>query len=394
VLQRTGLQNVMQLLRDAGIGTIREAPGEYGLSLAIGSCPVRLLDLANGYVMLARGGLYRPYSIIRIPKKSKNRATYSIINEPYVAPVRRLSEGASYFAARALSDSALRPPEGIAPELAGLEGVAWKTGTSSGFRDAWTFAFDHKYTVGVWIGNFDGHASRALTGAEAAAPVALGLIKSLRGNNDELPKWPQPPLGVTHTVLCAETGLLPSADCPTTSTAPVLASVLKTGASGSLPACTIHKRLKIDTETSTLLCPRCLANRAWQECVYACWPVPVQAWLEKQSGAPSGPPQHFRGCQTIAQTGAPHIKSPQTGDSFIVAEDRPADAQKIALEADATPSSAPLFWFLDGELVRAARADDQVRIAPEPGNHTVRCVDEQGRADRVSFVVENSAENP
>ncbi|MCX7018677.1 MAG: penicillin-binding protein 1C [Candidatus Sumerlaeota bacterium] len=405
VLQRTGLQSVMQMLRDAGIATIRDPAREYGLSLAIGTCSVRLLDLANAYAMLARGGSYRPYNIIRRQTKTGNRAPdgvladrpYSEVVEPVVPPTRICSEGASYLVARALSDPILRPPEGIAPELAGLEGVAWKTGTSSGYRDAWTFAFDRRHTVGVWAGNFDGRPSRALTGAEAAAPVALGLMKHLRGNADGPARWPECPPGMSQVVLCAESGLLPSQDCPTTCSSASPASVMAPGAQPALPICAIHKRMKIDLETSGLLCPRCMANRTWEERVFACWPVPAQAWLEKQGAAPSAPPPHYRGCLTIAQTGAPRIRSPQTGDSFIITAGRPLEAQKIALEADTSPSTSPLYWFLDGEFVRMARADDRggpVRIAPEPGKHTIRCVDEQGRADRVSFLVEVDGENP
>jgi penicillin-binding protein 1C len=367
-LRCAGLGPTLRLLRQCGIKTLRQPPDDYGLSLAIGTCGVRLADLTNAYAVLARGGTYRPW---RVSARC-----------PTPAPERVLSPGACYFVCAALSDSHLRPPESVAAGLAGLQGVAWKTGTSSGFRDAWTVACDANHTVGVWIGNFDGRPSRALVGAQAAAPVALGLIRMLRGR--QAAAWPRPTADVTTAVVCAETGLAPNADCPTTKTVEALAA---TG-SASLPVCTVHRRIWIDRVTGHELCTRCMAGREPESRVMAIWPPQAAAWLAHNSRTFAPRPPHLAECPGAARNAGPRIVRPRPGDNFVLTGERSLEAQKVALEATAPPPTGRLYWFLNGELVATAEPRQTAFLVPRPGTHSLRCADDFGRADWVTFTVE------
>ena len=91
-------------------------------------------------------------------------------------PVRLLTAGACWQVLEALSNS--DRTRNIAPEAVRTH-VAWKTGTSSGRRDAWCAAVTRTRTVVVWFGNVNGGGSASLVGQEAAAPVALRLIAAL-----------------------------------------------------------------------------------------------------------------------------------------------------------------------------------------------------------------------
>jgi penicillin-binding protein 1C len=414
VLQEVGVGRMLGFLRSVGIETVRDPAGEYGLSLAIGTCGVRLIELANAYAGLARGGEFLPYRI-RYPEYGKRSRTIDSAREWSGRGARRraadtpttgiaailaseaaksgdrgkrlLSTGACYFVTRALCDPALRAPEGVDPELAGLAGAAWKTGTSNGFRDAWTIAYDRTYTVGAWVGNFDARPSRALVGAQAAAPVALGMIKRLRSSGGTPPpRWPARPDSVRQLVICAETGAPASADCPTTATA----ECLKTdpGSASPLQTCTIHRRTRIDADTGEQVCPRCMQGKRCEERVFAFWPAGVAAWMTQQGMHVGYPPPHFRGCETVSRAPAPRITSPRDGDQFVVTGERMLEAQKVVLEAVAPPTSSRLYWFLDGELVRVVDNGASAFVAPAPGVHSLRCADEYGRADRITFHIE------
>jgi penicillin-binding protein 1C len=367
-LRRAGLGRTIRLLRDCGMETLRQPADDYGLSLAIGTCGVRLVDLTNAYAVLARGGIYLPWRVTA--------------HQPVPSPVRVLAPGACYFVCAALSDSHLRPPEGVAADLAGLQGVAWKTGTSSGFRDAWTIACDARHTVGVWIGNFDGRPSRALVGAEAAAPVALGLIQTLRTRPSS--PWPRPTADIVTTVVCAETGLLPNADCPTTKTVECLTAAGKS----ALPTCSVHRRLWIDRATGHELCTRCMVGRDYESRVAAVWPPQAAAWLAQNSKTYAPRPPHFADCPGTARNAGPRIVRPRPGDHFLIAEDRSLEAQKVALEATAPPPTGRLYWFLNGELIATADPQQTAFWLPQPGTHSLRCADDFGRADWVTFTVE------
>jgi penicillin-binding protein 1C len=292
---------------------------------------------------------------------------------------------------RALADPELRRPENVDPALAGLEGISWKTGTSSGYKDAWTIAYDRTHTVGVWIGNFDGHGSKALVGARAAAPVALQLIERLRPARDAHAPWPiPPPAELKNVVVCAESGMPAGEDCPTTCIAE--APIQKVAESRfaeleSAPICQVHQRSRVDVRTGEQLCMRCLAGHDCRDQVFAYWPGPVAAWLATNPTDHILPPPHCHDCPSITQGPQLRITSPLAGDSFVVTPGRSVAAQKLALEAAAPPSSRKLFWFLDGELVASSERAAAAYVAPSAGTHRLRCVDDSGHADWITFSV-------
>lgn len=388
VLNETGVDRCLRFMRDAGLDTLQRPAMDYGLSLAIGSCGVQLLELTNAYAMLARGGVWKPSRAV-LQLEMPRPGTTASLSVRGDAPRLVLSEQACYFVNHALSDVALRPPEGVDPELIGLKGVAWKTGTSNGFHDAWTVGYDHKYTVGVWIGNMDGRPSRVLVGSRAAAPVALSLLKWLkqdgRGGDST---WPARPPGVGRIIVCAETGCPANDNCPTTHTAECISRPMDAGlAASSPPPCSVHKLAWIDVETSQQLCARCIEGRKSVTRSVAVWPTAVQAWMRQNNAGMELPPVHYTGCKTAARGPSLKITSPRHGDSFVLTSLRNPGAQKLSLEAAAPIGSHKLYWFVDGELVTTADAGQPAYIEPPPGQHTLRCADDYGRSDWACFSV-------
>lgn len=388
LLQETGLTRAVNFMRSAGLATLDKPAGEYGLSLALGTCGVTLLDLAGAYAMLARGGdAIAPKLIIdgtRISRAEENRRVSSSVSlRSPAAPRRLLAPPAAGFALRALADPTLRPPEEVALSLKEMEGIAWKTGTSSGFRDAWTIACTRTHTTAVWLGNFDGRPSPGVTGARAAAPAALTMamwLQSHRETRDRL--WPRLPDGTTPITVCALTGSPSSPDCPTTRTALAIADTPR------FPApCRVHQRMSIDTASGEVLCPRCAEGHAAREEVFAVWPARVSQWFRDHQIEENAPPRHFAGCATRSGLVAPRIVSPSNGDAFIVQPERPAEAQKIALRAVAPAAGLRLYWFLDGKLIQAVAPGTDAFLVLQPGSHRLRCADDLGRADEVAFNV-------
>ncbi|WP_317238969.1 hypothetical protein [Hymenobacter sp. 5516J-16] len=102
-------------------------------------------------------------------------------------------------------------PLGAASSLR-LPKIAWKTGTSYGRRDAWSIGYNREYTIGVWVGNFSGQGSPALTGADVATPLLFDLFNALAYNSPN--KWFAPPATLDFRLVCAETGLVPGENCP------------------------------------------------------------------------------------------------------------------------------------------------------------------------------------
>lgn len=180
VLAKVGVEPAVGLMQAAGLRTLARATRPYGLSLAIGGAEATPLELAQAYAMLARGGTAREMRIIAARGPSAGAAARE--------PARCLSARACWEVLDSLADP--DRTASVCPAAARLL-PAWKTGTSSGHRDAWCAAVTPGFTVVVWLGNPNGQGAVSLVGAQAAAPLALHLIASL-DKGPGLP-WPAPP---------------------------------------------------------------------------------------------------------------------------------------------------------------------------------------------------------
>ncbi len=165
-----GPASLWQRLQACGITTLTRPAEDYGLGLTIGNAEARLLELANAYACLARLGEYRPFRLVAEP-----------LADHLEARSRRVADaGAAYLIADILSDNAARVLAfGAESPLRFDFPVACKTGTSSDFRDNWAFGYTPEFTVGVWVGNFDGTPMQGVSGVTGAAPILHEVFEHL-----------------------------------------------------------------------------------------------------------------------------------------------------------------------------------------------------------------------
>jgi penicillin-binding protein 1C len=182
-LMLAGLERFHERLHELGIDSLREGADFYGFSLALGSGDVSLLELANAYRTLANGGVYSGTSL-RLGAGGARR--------------RVMDERASFIVADILADRAARSVTfGLKNELATGFWSAVKTGTSKDMRDNWCVGFSDRFTVGVWVGNFDGRAMWDVSGVSGAAPVWRDVMDYLHA--DRASPAPRAPAGVVRT---------------------------------------------------------------------------------------------------------------------------------------------------------------------------------------------------
>ena len=362
ILAQLGVDPFIGHLGAWGVESLVRAPGFYGLSAAIGGLEVSPLELAGLYVMLANEGRYRPI-LVRAGEARQERSMF--------AP------GAAYLTQRALS-SRDRPDfpsrrrwSGVPPQ------IHWKTGTSYGHRDAWAAGSDDRYTVVVWLGNFDNRPSRHLVGAEAAGPILFDILEALStGRAPVEPPGPTPDL--TRVTVCRFSGYRPSRACPHQTEAWALTHRVPT------EVCPYHVAVEVDRDSGLALRPGCRDGRSFDTQSFLKLPSSLRRWMASHRRDLPAPPVWADGCQPTADR-PPKITSPAAGQTALMIPGVAADRQEIPLEAES--SARELSWFVDGHFLGTVSADRTLWWPPALGRHEVVVVDEAGQASRRWFKV-------
>src|SRR5947207_6580557 len=202
-----------QFLKNAGV-SLPKAESFYGLALPLGSAEVSMQDLVRLYVALANNGDLRPLRSVKAEIESANQPVKKLIALSSQVSVKRILSPVAAFLTLEMLGNVPRPEMNCADGSHSAP-VYWKTGTSHGFRDAWSIAvFDH-YVLSVWVGNFDGRANPAFVGRTAAAPLLFQIIDSLRSTWPEpnSPRLPPSGANLKRVEFCALSGDLPNAFC-------------------------------------------------------------------------------------------------------------------------------------------------------------------------------------
>ena len=182
VISLVGLEDFLNQLRALGIRDLNEEGDFYGPALALGSADVSLLELVNAYRTLANGG---EWSELRLASDGKKNSLRKQV----------ISREAAFLISDILADREARSPTfGLENPLATRFWTAVKTGTSKDMRDNWCVGYSHKYTVGVWVGNFTGEPMWNVSGISGAAPVWVEVMNRL--HRDEVPTKREPPPGL------------------------------------------------------------------------------------------------------------------------------------------------------------------------------------------------------
>ncbi len=178
-----GPERLHAALQRAGYTHLLPNPDAYGYALALGAADVTLLEQANAYRTLANGGWYTPLRLT--PAAAPGGA----------APLRVFDARAAWLVGHILADRGARATTfGLENALATRRWSAVKTGTSKALRDNWCIGWSRRYTVAVWVGNFEGDPMRAVSGVSGAAPAWTAIMERLEG---EATREPPPPPGLT-----------------------------------------------------------------------------------------------------------------------------------------------------------------------------------------------------
>ena len=399
VLAEVGVDNFTHTLRQAGFRQVaRDAP-RLGLSTILGGCGATLEELTGLYCALANGGRWSSLSYeLRVESyelaagnKRRISSKRGAGNQPkkLLTPNSKLliSEAAAYLLTDILAQRTR--PDLPLDAAAGrhLPRIAWKTGTSYGRRDAWSLGYNRQYTIGVWVGNFSGQGSPALTGADVASPLLFDLFNALAYNSSG--EWFAPPASLDFRLVCAETGLVPGENCPNQ-----LLDYYLPGHSESR-RCQHQQEVLVSADGRFSYCRACAPAGGYRRELFPNLRPEVLAFRESQ-GLPARrlPPHNpacrlVRGADAAGPTGpdaAPPlaITSPAAHAEYVL---NAGEKQQLLLSCAAAGDVRQVYWYVNDRFLRAAPAAARLFFSPPPGEVKISCADDHGRTTDVRVLV-------
>jgi penicillin-binding protein 1C len=361
VASQLSRRSLYDLLQAAGVSRM-QSERHYGLALALGGGEVSMEELGRLYALLLNGG--------RLP------AVQSIAGMIPSRAERLLSEESSFIVLDMLKKNP-RPDTG----LPAFPSVAWKTGTSWGFHDAWSVAVFGRYVLVVWIGNFDNSGNPAFVGVQAAAPLLFRIVDALRSQGQDAGEvMRRMPSNVARVEVCAASGDLPNAACPQT------VSTWYIPGKSPIRISKLHRIVYFDAAGRRV----CGPGAGIREDVYEFWPSDMLQ-LFREAGMPRRLAPPAPDCAAGSAAGGydpegPRIVSPVRGLVYTLRIGRLAP---LSLRADAAAGTQSLYWFAgDAYLGRAPFGEGLAWLPSQPGRYLLRAVDDRGLADTRELIVD------
>jgi penicillin-binding protein 1C len=374
-IHQLGTQRVLDRLRALGFDSLTEDAEHYGPALALGDGEVALLELANAYTALARGGVKRPVRFVTRVVKTRAGAADGPA-EIELAPgstARVLDERVAAMVTDILSDKNARMSAfGDQNVLEFDFDVAAKTGTSKGYRDNVAVGFTREVTVAVWVGNFDGSPMADVSGITGAGPIFRSVMtaaaslrppahrRALSLSRDEGAR-----LGLARTAVCALSGEIPTDACTHR-----VHEWLPEGEADHAPSCSVHERVRIDVRNGLRAGPDCPRSLT-EERVLERWSPTYREWAERV-GRPRVPERSSPHCPaedeaTPVDASSIRITYPFEGARFVIDPERAPELQ--LLEVHVEPESSAVEVRVDGLPLSKERT---WQLAPGPHTITAR----------------------
>ena len=375
LLEAYGPKRFAAQMRIGGVPLALPALAEPNLALILGGAGSRLEDLVSGYSAFARDG---------------RSATIRLQPDDTLKERPLLSPGSAWIVRRILSGQA-RPDRDPRAELVQRPALAWKTGTSYGFRDAWAIGVGPRYLIGVWIGRPDGTPVPGQFGLASAAPLMLQVHDVLTNRDSQrgisAPVKPVP-TNVGVAAICWPLGQPMSRSDPNcrrqrfawtldNTTPPTLQALDQPLSVGLMESVWVNsKGLRVDAH-----CPGAVLKNI------ALWPAPLEPWLPRAERRDARLPAADPDCPppALAASSPLSIVGVREGDQLRLPA---ASQQTLRLNLSALGGSGRRWWFLNGAPLGDSANQDSISASFEQlGRYQLSVLDEAGQTARIEFSV-------
>ncbi len=373
LLQQYKYPRFYETLQQCGITTLNRTADTYGLSLILGGCEVTMWDLAGLYASMARTVNHQTRDHGKLDPSDFHPPNY--ITSPYSTtsiqhPVSTIPLDATsiWFTFQAMQEVMRPGEEGLWQQFSSSQKIAWKTGTSFGFRDGWAIGITPRNVVAVWVGNTEGEGRPGLIGVQTAAPILFDIFRLLPNTN----WWPKPTYNYSFVPVCRQSGYRANIDCPDVDTLFMPPNGTK------VPLCPYHKIIHLDATGTYRVNESCESPSSMQ---HRSWFIltPAMEFYYKQHNADYHTLPPFKPGCSFAETGkVMEIIYPQPEARIYVPLELSGQRGSTIFTAAHRRQEAKIFWSLDDAYIGTTQHFHQLALNPSPGKHIITLVDENG----------------
>ncbi|MFA6278298.1 MAG: penicillin-binding protein 1C [Pedobacter sp.] len=373
MLQQYKYERFYDKLKKLGFTTLNQAADHYGLSLILGGSEVTMWDLAKSYLGMARTlnhfndyqGKYNPHDY-DAPIYSKSVQSSVKKDETELNSI--VDHGAIWATFNAMEEVMRPGDEGLWEQFSSSQRVAWKTGTSFGFRDAWAIGLTPNYVVCVWVGNADGEGRPGLIGIEVAAPVLFDIFRQLPSS-----KWFETPKTKLKKILiCKQSGFKAGEYCTDKITELVPVAGEKT------IVCPYHKLVHLNASSTFRVTDKCESTNQMQHKSWFVLPPAMEYYYKIRNSDYKVLPPFKPGCNDIGGNMVMDMIYPKNNAVIYIPVELDGTRGKVILNAAHRNSETKIYWHIDAEFVGSTKSFHQLAVSPLPGKHTLTLVDENG----------------
>lgn len=371
MLQQYGVRKFQDRLKSFGINTIRKSADHYGVSLILGGAEGKLWELCSVYAKMAQKLNGDKEIGLNYFEKSKTSTI-----ENFNIPLRKNN---IYQMFEAMAEVNRPDLDASWKRFTNGKKIAWKTGTSFGFRDAWAIGLNKDFIIGVWVGNASGEGRPSLGGISAAAPLLFELFSVLPNRSDWFRK---PQDNWKKITLCKSSGFLAGPECDETTT-------INFDASNNYSfVCPYHKSIALSNDLKFRVNTDCATSSEIVIQNYFVLPPLAEKYYRIKNPTYKTLPPIRPDCITTFEKNMGLIY-PQNHTLVYIPRDLNGATTSMIAEAVHKNSNAVIHWSLDGEFIGSTQKLHQMAFNPPKGKHRISISDGNEEIIEVDFEITN-----
>lgn len=387
-LQDYGAARFHYRLKELGFTTFTKSSTHYGLSLILGGGEAKLWEVAGAYAYMGRvlsgysnhskGYRYTRFMPLTYLKTVKQEPAKKFADD------HTLRAGALWYTFQAMTEL-MRPQDYIGwMSFLSRNRIAWKTGTSFGFRDGWAVGVTPRYTVAVWVGNADGEGRPELTGTAAAAPLLFSIFNVLQSHT-----WfTKPDMDLRPLKVCRESGFKASEVCPD-----VKIQVCPLQGELSKP-CPFHRIIYLDSSGQYRVNSQCYPVSKMKQVPWFV-ATPTQEYYYRQRSVQYKPlPPYLTACENDVSVRHLDIVYPRDGFKIYVPVDEQGQKSRCVFKATHKQADAVLYWYIDEVYMGSTHDSHQLSLLPPVGRHQLTVTDQSGESVTCQFEMIEKEKKP